>query len=294
MTAFKPMLASPVKKPELLSFPKMASAKLDGVRCIIIGGVAMSRKLKPISNAHVQSLVKPWMEGMDGELVVGPATSETVFRDTMSGVMAVDGTPDVKFYVFDYAGPSTKPFCERETQVASAIRKHSKGEFAEALPHVVIMNLDELNSYESDCLELGYEGVMLRDMNGPYKHGRSTEKEGWLLKVKRFEDAEAEVVGFEEFQHNNNAAEKDALGHTKRSTAKAGKVGGGKLGVLKCVFNGIEFGIGSGFTEEDRQRLWADRDNLAGLWVKFRYFALPGYDAPRFPVFCGFRDPIDM
>lgn len=293
MTAFKPMLASPVKKPADLGFPVLASPKLDGVRCIIINGVAMSRKLKPIPNAHVQGLVKPWMEGLDGELVVGPVNSETVFRDTMSGVMAVDGQPDVAFHVFDTAISSRKDWTyhERFASILKAVKKES---FVKVVPHTQLNHADELAAYEARCLEQGYEGVMLRHLHGPYKYGRSTEKEGWLLKVKRFEDAEAKVIGYEEFQHNNNAAEKDALGHTKRSTAKAGKVGGGKLGVLKCVFNGIEFGIGSGFTEEDRQRLWADRDNLAGLWVKFRYFALPGYDAPRFPVFCGFRDPIDM
>ena len=42
---------------------------------------------------------------------------------------------------------------------------------------------------------------------------------------KRFEDFEAQVTGFIEQMTNTNVAEKDELGHSKRSSAKAGMVG---------------------------------------------------------------------
>lgn len=39
-----------------------------------------------------------------------------------------------------------------------------------------------------DCLSIRYEGVILRDPNTMYKHGRSTAKEGGLIKEKRLND----------------------------------------------------------------------------------------------------------
>jgi hypothetical protein len=76
---------------------------------------------------------------------------------------------------------------------------------------------------------------MLRDPNGPYKFGRSTRKEGYLLKLKRFCDSEAEVIGVVELMHNGNEAKTNALGRTERSTRKAGKTGMGVLGALACA-----------------------------------------------------------
>ena len=53
-------------------------------------------------------------------------------------------------------------------------------------------------------LDDGYEGLMLRAPDGPYKFGRSTVKENTLLKVKNFLDDEAEVIGFKEQTTNTN------------------------------------------------------------------------------------------
>src|SRR5690606_40344965 len=115
-------------------------------------------------------------------------------------------------------------------------------------------------------------GVMLRHPDGPYKHGRSTTKEGWLLKVKRFEDSEAQVIGYSEAQHNANEAKRNELGQLERSSHKAGKVGKQTLGALavKDLKTGVEFDIGTGFTESQRQLLWAMGDNLMGKVVKYK------------------------
>jgi DNA ligase-1 len=142
-------------------------------------------------------------------------------------------------------------------------------------------------------------------MNGLYKHGRSTLREGWLLKVKRFEDGEARVVATEEWETNLNEAKTNALGRTERSTHQANKVGAGVLGKLIVVgvkgdrYDGIEFGVGTGFRGADaadgeRAKLWRMRDKLVGRIVRYKYFPTGGKDKPRFPIFDGWRDPIDM
>ena len=100
MKPFKPTLASPFNE-ALLKFPVLASPKLDGVRAIVRDGVVLSRALKPIPNKNVQKRFSH-LEHFDGELIVGASNDPDVLRATTSGVMRVDGDPEVSFHVFDH------------------------------------------------------------------------------------------------------------------------------------------------------------------------------------------------
>jgi DNA ligase-1 len=137
---------------------------------------------------------------------------------------------------------------------------------------------------------------MLRDPNGRYKFGRSTAKEGILLKVKRFSDAEAVIVGFEERMHNGNPATTDALGHTERSSHKENLTGRGDLGalVVKCELFESEFNIGTGFDDATRKEIWDNRETYLGKVVKFKYQTAGMKDVPRFPVYVGLRHENDL
>lgn len=273
--------------PAKLTFPCFASTKLDGVRAYVRDGVVLSRKNKPIPNKYVQSLFAKH-EHHDGELIVGDMCSEACFRDTMSGVMSVDGEPDVRFYVFDHLADLAAPY---EKRLQKIIRAWGR---MEPLGQVPIYTPNELATFEASCLELGYEGVILRRPNAPYKQGRSTVNEGFLLKVKSFKDAEAEVIGFEERMENLNEAKTDETGHTKRSSHKANKVGRGDLGALIVEWGGVQFNIGTGFVDAERQHIWDNREKFHGQLVKFKYFPVGVKEAPRHPVFLGWRDRIDL
>lgn len=290
MIRFKPMLAG---KADLdnIKFPVMASPKLDGVRVIVYDGVVYSRNFKRIPNDYVQSLFGcKECNGFDGELIVGDATSDTVFQATTSGVMTGAGKPAVALHAFDFTGSTSHFKFRYEVLVGLANKlKHVK-----VVPHVLINNLEELTAYEEECVAQGYEGIMIRDPQGKYKHGRSTTKEGGLLKIKRFEDDEAVVIGCEELMTNLNEQELDNLGHKVRSSKKEGMVPAGKLGALIVKHKTFgEFKIGSGFTEDARVKLWRERDELKGRLAKFKYQPSGVKDKPRFPVFLGFRNKID-
>ncbi len=143
----------------------------------------------------------------------------------------------------------------------------------------------------------GYEGSMLREPSGGYKCGRSTTKQGTLLKLKQFEDTEAVIIGFEELLHNNNEAVKNALGHTERSTHKENRTGGETLGAFVVHPIGeptLVYKVGTGMTAEQRQQFWDSRSSLKGQLVKVKYFAQGIKNVPRFPVFLGFRDEADL
>ena len=47
-------------------------------------------------------------------------------------------------------------------------------------------------------------------------------------------------------------------------------------------------------TSWSRERLWADRDSLFGCILRVKYVPVGSKDAPRHPVFSGWRDALDM
>lgn len=283
----KPMLAAPADL-DNLRFPLLASPKLDGIRALKVKEGLLSRTLKRIPNRHIQSAAWAWPAGLDGELIVGSPTDKDVYRNTVSGVMKVEGIPNFTFWVFDQH--------DRRSVYQDALEaiQQTAGQHisVEVLSQEVIGDLDSLLAYEAQQVELGFEGVILRDPHAPYKFGRSTAKEGYLLKVKRFEDSEAQVIGVVEEQHNGNEATKDNLGRTKRSTAKAGKTGKGTMGTLVCrdLKSGVEFEIGTGFTAADRTEYFSNPPKI----VKYKFFPVGVKDKPRHPVFLGVRDERDL
>lgn len=297
----KPMLAAAADL-DKIRYPVLASPKLDGVRAIIKDGVVLSRSLKPIPNLWVQhKFGAVSRDGLDGELIVGKPSGEGVFQRTSSGVMSVDGTPDVTFWVFDSFGQSAG-FAGRLDWTHRRIKMIGDPAL-KPVAHKLIRDRRELDNYEAANLMAGYEGIMLRDPDGPYKHGRSTAKEGWLLKVKQFQDSEARILGVTELMHNANEATRNALGHLERSSHKAGKTGKGMLGslIVEDVKTGVQFEIGTGFTENQRSDYWTwhlagdpeTGQDLVGQLVKYKFQPVGVKDKPRFPVFLGFRHEDD-
>lgn len=242
-----PTLAT--KAPANLSFPIWASPKIDGVRAYVHGGVVLSRSGKPIPSDWVQRTYGH-LEGHDGELLHGS------FAETTRRVMSRGGC-GARFVVFD----------RFDRQGAHDVRLAAADPSADTLAHSWVMDRTQLDALEASCLEAGYEGLMLRDPRAEYVQGRSRA----LMKLKRFEDAEAEVVGFEE-------------------SDRVGLLG---AFVVRQAGTGEEFRVGAGLSEGQRIGFWRMRDRLAGELLRYRYFPTNGMRAPRHAVFSGFRDPRD-
>ncbi len=298
---FKPMLAGKAPKDlTLLTYPVLASPKLDGIRCLIVNGEARSRSMKLIPNVSVRTALEGLPDGLDGELMVngGFSACSSAFMSKSREVV------DFWFFAFDWQGDTEYGsllgvgFDERLATLTrwSEANGHNNLRVVE---HVLITNADDLAVYEAKCLSEGFEGVMVRDPKGTYKYGRSTTREGGLLKIKQFEDEEMIVTGFEERMHNDNPAEEDAFGRTKRSTAKAGKRPAGDMGVMVGeTTDGAVVELGTGFTAEERVVMWNMRAQLIGRLVKFKHLPAPGGrpdgTRPRHPVYLGFRDTADL
>lgn len=285
---FKPMLAAQADL-RVLKYPVLASPKLDGVRAVVNERQLLSRSLKPIPNRYIADLLaRPKLHGFDGELILGDPWGPTVYRDTVSAVMSRDGRPELRYYVFDLWGTPFN-YEERWHELLRLTEKLTLP--VDLVESIVIENRAQLDEYEAAAVAKGFEGVMLRSPKAPYKHGRSTVSEGYLLKLKRFEDSEALVIGIEEEMHNANEAQMNELGRTKRSSAKGGLVGKGTMGalVVRDLTTGVEFNIGTGFTAEDRART-----EWVGKTVKYKHFPVGTKDKPRHPVYLGLRAAEDL
>lgn len=301
----KVMLADRIEKEEV-KFPVMASPKLDGVRCFIemVDGKvqASSRTGKPIPNHFIQSILggdnaKPFLF-LDGELMCGNPADPDIFRKTTSSVMSRGGSPDFTFYVFDYAKNQNDPFEKRYEDLKCLVTSLNHPNI-KLVEHTIIENLEDLTEFGKKSLQENYEGVMVRSLSGKYKQGRSTKKQGWLLKIKEFYDAEAEIIGFEELLHNENAEYLNELGYTKRSTMQENMIPAGTLGslVVRCLDSSIcdlAFSIGTGFDMAERDLIWKNREEYLGKIIRFKYFPSGSKERPRFPVYQGIRNKEDM
>lgn len=285
-----------------LRYPLLVSPKIDGIR----GGVKregpalLTRSALPVPNLHAKRLLEvAALAGFDGELTVGEPFGDDVMRRSSSGLMSRDGEPDVRYHAFDLHGaPEGWGFerrldrlSERVSCLSSDLRR-----IVRAVQHVECWSPDDVLTREAEWVEKGYEGVMLRDPLGPYvQWKRTTLKQANVLKLKRFEDCEALVVGWEEEMENTN----EVGSRGRRTSHKAGLVPKGRLGALVVRalngrFQGEEFSVGSGpgFAGDERDRLWADREKgLRGMVASVRYFPTGTVDKPRFPTFRGFRVP---
>jgi len=134
-----------------------------------------------------------------------------------------------------------------------------KTKFVALHKHEVCTGFDHLLTELDRVTNLGGEGLMLREPGSSYEIGRSQT----LLKVKRFIDAEARVVGHE-----------PGKGRHK-----------GRLGALQCeLADGTKFSVGSGFSDAERMQPPA-----VGTTITFRYQELSDRGVPRFPTFVRVR-----
>jgi len=288
---FKPMLAATIKDIKQLVFPLLASPKLDGIRCVILNGKAVTRNLKPIPNTFIRKFLEahPELDGLDGEIMV-----EGDFNSVQSAVMSEDGEPDFYYAVFDYHNDCALPYSTRLMKLSLIVAEFNNQRVRE-VPQVTVNNENEVEEIEQEVLADGYEGLMLRNLYGTYKFGRSSMKEAKLMKLKRFEDDEATIVDMEPLYENQNAPTTNALGRTERSSHQENLVAQNMMGALNVKLkNGKEFSIGTGFDHETRKDLWMRKKKLIGKQVKFKFQELSADGIPRFPVFLGLRDERDI
>jgi len=231
------------------------SEKLDGVRACWTGEQFLSRGgNKFYAPAWFIAGLPPFP--LDGELWLG----RKQFQRTVSIVRRQDESDlwrELRFVIFD-APACTGVFENRLAYIERSLKKHQPA-FAEPLHHYRCRDTDYLYEELARIDSLGGEGLMLRQPGSRYEAGRSST----LLKLKRFHDAEAIVVGHE-----------PGKGRHK-----------GRLGALLVqLHDGTQFAVGTGFTDAQRET-----PPSVGSAITFRFQELTDGGVPRFPSFVRVR-----
>ncbi len=329
LTKFRPMKSATPEQDfdfSKLRYPMWASPKVDGIRCVIhptLGPV--TNTLKPIPNKYIREyLWRNTLHYLDGELVVGDPDNPKSFNQTQSGVMSHDGIPNFFYMVFDnFEAGNLCGYGIRKEDAATRINEYNRTLRPDRrvllLEQRLIENYTQLLEYEEEKVSQGYEGIMLRSLDGKYKFNRSTLKEGGMIKIKRFRDDEAIIIGWEPLERNNNEPERNALGLQRRGYSQAGKtVDDSRVGRFRCRgvpgsrWDNVEFWIGSGLDDEQRTTfreqlrvkgvnpyindtiqnvLWQSlyKGTPIGKTITFKYQEHGSKDAPRTPIFKGMR-----
>lgn len=310
----KPMLADDWDEAQQ-RFPLIAQPKIDGVRGLNLFGQLTGRSLKTFKNQHITKLFShSALIGFDGEFAAERETHPDLCRLTTSALGTIKGEPFVLWWLFDYVTTDTRglPYYKRlemlreRVQQIAAIAPH-------VYPHLRVIPSYEcshaaiLEHFDSQWLDAGYEGSIVRDPYGIHKSGRSTIKEGGLLRIKRFKDAEGVVTAVQEGQTNLNEATVNALGNTERSTHQANMVANGMVGTMTVkLLAPIEIGdkvlpagelvtVSAGrLNADERKRYLANPSMIVGKVAKFQYFPKGVKDKLRFPTFQSIRPEEDM
>lgn len=297
----KPMLASNYDEHKL-RYPIIAQPKTDGVRALFISPTLTGRSLKRHANVHTtMKFSTPEFYGLDGEMYLGPREnwiSPSLCRDTTSALNSIKGSPDIYWKVFDLVTPDTVtlPYQARLDLLYNKVMRLNHPNIV-AVPYYVVHNLEALLNLDARFLEQGFEGTILRDPRGHYKEGRSTVKEGGLLRIKRFVEEEAFVHDVIEGQMNNNEAQTNELGRTERSTHQENMEPNGLIGALSCrdMKTGAMITVSAGAMTHDERKAWfQNQKQIIGKIIKYKTFPKGVKDKPRFPTFVCIRAESDM
>lgn len=264
------------------TFPVLVQPKLDGIRCLLQDGRALTRTLKNIPNNHIRNTLISWaskqdpsIKLFDGEILIPNGT----FQDTVSAVMSVHGTPNFEYGIFDHIPANIL---------------YPNGIIVYHIETRTTQNIGEIERLV-DFFCATYEGIIFRSIPRQYKQGRCTLNEGYLLKYKPFVDAEATISACYPKYHNDNPPKVNELGHTERSHKNEGmqelpELGSFYVRAINGKFAGVSFHVGSGFSLRQCVKYWLCRDRLVGKTITFKYQEKGSLNAPRTPIFKGFRE----
>lgn len=300
---------------EKVRFPCVKQPKFDGVRGQHLNDWFGARTLRKFNNVHIQNFFsQKGFKGFDGELAAERENHPRLCSLTTSATNTIEGEPWLMWHVFDYVTHETlkTPYIERLAAAEQRVARLKQeapllGCHLQVMPWKLVHSMEELQNEIERDLDAGYEGTIIRDPQGPYKQGRSTVREGFLLRIKPYIEVDAVVEQIVEGRRNENEAKLNGLGYTERSTHAENMVPNGMVGRMNSrlcedvVFNGSTIhkkgdpiGVSAGrLTHEQRALFFQRQDLLIGKRIKVQIFPIGIKDKPRHPTFQSFRSDED-
>lgn len=315
---FKPMLACDWHE-EKIKFPCIVQPKIDGVHSLNRHGKCVGRSLKPHDNLYTtERFSKQEYHGFCGEKIDADlgATHPDLCRITSGNLRRIEGEPNITWVLFDYVTEETKNLGYVQRMNALEDYTDSFNFDAPSNESILIIESTEVNSMEelleleNQYLDMGYEGIIIRDPNAPYKYGRCGKTFMGCWRVKRYIEEEILVDKINEGQHNANEAKTNELGRTERSTHQENMQPNGLLGnmegtTLKDILDpqsgkllipkGESVTVSPGEMDHKmRKYYWDNPSEIVGHVIKFKMFPKGVKDKPRFPTYVSHRNSNDI
>lgn len=288
---FDVMLGTPIDKVKLKGNEWISiSRKLNGTRCAFVGDKCMTRQGKEykgldhiISDLHRLGLQNCFV---DGELLYknkeGLSDSEAFQKGTGIAMSKEDDKSNLKLVIFDvfpleefWTGKSKDSYYKRK-QFLLEIKEDI--EMFDEVKNVEVVQMcyegtdhSQIWKWLDYAEENDWEGIIL-NLDTPYECKRTKS----LIKVKKFFSCDIKCIGIEEGSGRNK----------------------GTLGALVCDYKGFPVNVGSGFSDEDRKRIWQHPEDIIGKIITVKYKEetknKDGGISIQFPVFETVRfDKID-
>jgi ATP-dependent DNA ligase len=289
----RPMLANtfsfdlykdPKSRAFKIGFPAYVQRKYDGIRCLAYlkdGEVILeSRKGIPFQNfVKLKGELALLFEYMppnfyfDGELY-----TEKLDFEVISGLIRlhenkikesdIELIDKIEYHIYDFydANQPLLTYEERLKNLTSFLKENTNSSsLCKQVETIIVNKLQDVKTYHDKFVQAGYEGIMIRDMNGIYETNKRSK---YLQKFKEFMEEEFVIVGF----HEGTGDEKGAI-------------------IWDCkTKDNKTFAVRPKGTFESRQKLFLEGNKYIGknLTVIFQEYSADGI--PRFPVGKSIRD----
>ena len=262
---FLPMLAKDGRKVKI-KYPCDSQPKLDGVRCMARYAneewSLMSRGGKPYDVKHVTDAMHNYVPNpvFDGELYI----HGNPLQDTVSLVKKPkEGSENLEYWVYDLYFPEAPDMSwSRRKNYLNMVEVHFP---IRQVVSTRVNNEEEMLALHKQYLKDGFEGSILRDLDGIYELGHRSSS---LIKWKDFQDDEFLITGYKE----------------------------GKGKFVGCVIwecenvEGKKFHVAPKGTLEQKKQWYRDANDIVGKDLTVRYFAYTNDGIPQFPVGITIRD----
>ena len=282
---FLPMLAHDFKKKKGrgIEYPCDCQPKLDGVRAmaywedghVVLGTRSGKEWTAPKHIIADLEKVMPQEMVLDGELYIHGVDFESL--TSWAKKYHKGETDQLEYHIFDMPidengkrdiWKNRKDNLEKFFDKLNPDAPEYESAYLRLVPTYIIYNEKHVLEMEEIFIEEGYEGAIVRNLNGEYLFGHRSSD---LQKVKSSQDAEYKIVNFE---HG------------------VGKMANSVIWICKTE-NGKEFKVVPKASAEKREEYFTDGKKYIGKLLKVVFQNLTKDGIPRFPRSVGFRDPRD-
>ena len=221
-----------------LTYPMLATPKIEGVRCITLGnGVAVDGDLVKIQNHKIyRTLLEYGMGGLDGGITIPGATEEEI----ISAVNNPTAEEDFRYMVFDVWNRPLVKYVDR-VKAVEAVLTPPRPKMIHVVKPVTIAAEGGVLAYFQHCAVKGYDGCVIRDPNSVYKF--TDDESHGVHKLKLYQVGQGEIVS------------------AKESKQTPGTLESFRLKDLEFKY---EFDVKRGYTKDQRKSFWKLRTQYMG------------------------------